>query len=149
MAKQIESAVEELVTELLQESPELELVDVEYVKEGDWYLRVFIDKEGGIDLDDCQELSERLGKVLDERNLISESYMLEVSSPGLDRVLRKDRDFTREMGKAVDISLYAPIDGEKQLTGTLAGYDGKSVTLKGKEPIPMDKVAQIRLHIDF
>ncbi len=149
MAREVEAAVETIVTELLQEFPELELVDVEYVKEGDWYLRVFIDKKEGIDLDDCQALSERLGKVLDERNLIAESYMLEVSSPGLDRALRKERDFVREMGKDVDVSLYAPMDGEKQLTGTLAGYDGKSLTLKGKDPIPMDKVALVRLHIDF
>ncbi len=149
MSKQIEAAVEEIVLELLKDRPDLELVDVEYVKEGDWYLRVFIDKEGGIDLDDCQELSERLGKVLDEGNQIRDRYMLEVSSPGLDRVLRKERDFVREMGREVDVSLYAPLDGEKQLTGTLAGYDGKALTLRGREPIDMDKVALVRLHIDF
>ena len=75
--------------------------------------------------------------------------MLEVSSPGLDRALRKDRDFAREMGKTVDVSFYAPMDGEKQMTGTLAGYDGKNLTLQGKEPIPMEKIALVRLHIDF
>jgi len=149
MAKQIENAVEEIVMELLRDRPELELVDVEYVKEGEWYLRVFIDKEGGIDLDDCQELSERLGKVLDDRNLIAERYMLEVSSPGLDRVLRKERDFTREMGKQVDVSFYAPMDGKKQMTGILSGYDGASLTLQGKESIPMEKISLVRLHIEF
>ncbi len=149
MSKQIEAAVEEIVMELLKSRPELELVDVEYVKEGDWYLRVFIDKAGGIDLDDCQELSEKLGKELDDRNLIGDRYMLEVSSPGLDRVLRKERDFVREMGKEVDVTLYAPLDGEKLITGTLAGCEGKVLRLQGREPIPMEKVALVRLHIDF
>ena len=102
-AKDIATQVEEIVLALLPES--LELVDVEYVQERDWYLRVFIDKEGGIDLDDCQALSEALEKELDGLGLIAGRYILEVSSPGLDRVLKKDRDFRRERGKKVDVSL--------------------------------------------
>ena len=149
MSKQIEAMAEDIVKELLQDCPELDLVDVEYVKEGEWYLRVFIDKDGGVDLDDCQALSEQLGKALDERNLIADRYTLEVSSPGLDRVLRKDRDFAREMGKQVDVSFYAPWNGMKAMTGVLAGYDGTILTLENEEPIPMEKVSLVRLHIDF
>jgi ribosome maturation factor RimP len=120
------------------------------VKEHDWYLRVFIDKEGGIDIDDCQTLSEKLEQQLDAMSLIADSYILEVSSPGLDRVLRKPRDFVREQGKKVDVALYAPLDGKKQLTGVLEAYDdaAKTVTVSGMA-LPLAKVSQIRLHIDF
>ena len=89
-------AVEEFVSgvvETIIESTELELVDVEYVHEREWYLRVFLDKEGGIDLDDCQMVSEKLSEVLDVKDPIKENYLLEVSSPGLDRVLKKEKDF--------------------------------------------------------
>ena len=149
MAKQIEEAVERLAEEILQEMPGIELVDVEYVRERDWYLRVFIDKAGGVELDDCQALSERISEALDQKDLITDSYILEVSSPGLDRVLRKERDFLREQGKQVDVTLYAPLNGEKALTGTLTGCDGKLLCIEGREPIPMDKVSQVRLHIDI
>ena len=125
-------------------------VDVEYVKERDWYLRVFIDKAGGIEIDDCQALSERLEKVLDEKDIIRDSYILEVSSPGLDRQLKKPRDFVREQGKKVDVTLYAPVDGTKEFTGVLEGYDedAKTVTIDGKA-WPLEKISVIRLHIDF
>ena len=149
MASRIEEAVEKLTSELLEEMPGIELVDVEYVKERDWCLRIFIDKEGGIEIDDCQKLSELLGKALDERDIIPGSYLLEVSSPGLDRPLKKDKDFNREMGKKVDISLYEPLNGEKSLTGVLSGYDGKTLSIDGGEPIPMGKISLVRLHIDF
>ena len=103
MAKQqVEERVYDIVKELLAGQDEIELVDVEYVREHDWYLRVFIDKAGGIEIDDCQALSERLEKVLDDENVIADSYILEVSSPGLDRQLKKPRDFVREQGKKVD-----------------------------------------------
>ena len=118
------------------------------MKEKNWYLRVFIDKEGGIDIDDCSELSGKLEDILDERDLIPTSYMLEVSSPGLDRELKKERDFQREMGKSIDVSLFAPLDGEKVITGELKGYDGSSVSV-GDKVIPMEKVAKVNLHIDF
>ena len=86
--QQVENDVMTIAEELLKDQSEIELVDVEYVKERDWYLRVFIDKAGGIEIDDCQALSERLEKVLDEKDIIRDSYILEVSSPGLDRQLR-------------------------------------------------------------
>lgn len=148
MANKIEMQVEELMNELLQGS-EFELVDVEYVMERDWYLRIFVDKPGGVDLDDCQILSEKIGAVLDKEMLINDSYILEVSSPGIDRVLKKDRDFVREAGKSVDVTLYAPIDGKKNFTGILENRDKNFLKLKEFEPIPREKVAQVRLHIDF
>ncbi|HAQ55368.1 MAG TPA: ribosome maturation factor [Anaerovibrio sp.] len=147
MSKLIEDTVEKIVEELL-EGTNIELVAVEYVREKDWYLRVFIDKEGGIELDDCQELSGRLGDILDEKDVIKGAYMLEVSSPGLDRELKKEKDFRREQGKKVDVSLYAAEDGNKVLVGVLNGYDGDNVTID-EQVIPMDNVAQVRLHIDF
>ncbi len=148
-ARQIESKVETIVLELLKDQDVIELVDVEYVKEHDWYLRVYIDKEGGIDIDDCQNLSVRLEKVLDQEDFLSEAYTLEVSSPGLDRVLRKDRDFVREMGKMVDISLYAPIEGEKVIIGTMVAYDGEKIVLDDGRSISKEDFSQVRLHIDF
>ena len=148
MASVVEKTVWEMVEPLLEGSG-VELVDVEYVKEKDWYLRVFIDRPEGVGIEDCQSLSEKLEKLLDERDVIPEQYILEVSSPGLDRVLKKPRDFERERGKQVDVSLYEPMDGEKVIVGTLDGYDGKALTLEGREPIPKGKIAQVRLHIDI
>lgn len=147
MAGRIEAEVEKIVEELL-ENTALELVTVDYVKERDWYLRVFIDKEGGVDLDDCQDLSRKLEELLDAQDLIKTSYILEVSSPGLDRELKKPRDFQREMGKDIDVSLFAPLDGKKVVTGSLSAYDGETINV-GDMAIPMDKVAKVNLHIDF
>ena len=148
-ARHVEESVEEIVAGLLEGQDVIELVDVEYVKERDWFLRVFIDREGGIEIDDCQNLSERLEEELDKRDIIPESYILEVSSPGLDRVLKKDRDFQREMGKTVDVSLYAPMDGKKILVGILTAYGDGKITLDESQEVSMDKVSQVRLHIDF
>lgn len=147
MAGRIEAEVEKIVEELL-ENTALELVAVDYVKERDWYLRVFIDKEGGVDLDDCQDLSRKLEDLLDAQDIIKTSYILEVSSPGLDRELKKPRDFQREMGKDIDVSLFAPLDGKKVVTGPLSAYDGETINV-GDMAIPMDKVAKVNLHIDF
>lgn len=147
MAGRIEAEVEKIVEELL-ENTALELVAVDYVKERDWYLRVFIDKEGGVDLDDCQDLSRKLEELFDAQDLIKTSYILEVSSPGLDRELKKPRDFQREMGKDIDVSLFAPLDGKKVVTGPLSAYDGETINV-GDMAIPMDKVAKVNLHIDF
>lgn len=147
MAGRIEAEVEKIVEELL-ENTALELVAVDYVKEHDWYLRVFIDKEGGVDLDDCQDLSRKLEELLDAQDIIKTSYILEVSSPGLDRELKKPRDFQREMGKDIDVSLFAPLDGKKVVTGPLSAYDGETINV-GDMAIPMDKVAKVNLHIDF
>lgn len=150
MAKQlVEDAVEAIVQELLKNQDVIELVDVEYVKEHDWYLRVYIDKEGGIDIEDCQALSEKLEEALDKGDVVPDSYILEVSSPGIDRVLRKPRDFTREQGKKVDVTLYAPREGKKLLVGELTGFDGDAIGLDGETKIPLADIAQVRLHIDF
>ncbi len=148
MADNIASKVEKLMSEMI-EGTDFELVDVEYVKEHDWYLRIFVDKAGGIDLDDCQMLSEKFGKILDKEVIINEPYILEMSSPGIDRVLKKDRDFVREAGKVVDVTLYAPLDGKKNFTGVLEGRDKNFLKLADFDPIPREKIAQVRLHIDF
>lgn len=148
MASVVEKTVWEMAEALLNGSG-VELVDVEYVKEKDRYLRVFIDKPEGIGIEDCQSLSEKLEKLLDERDVIPEQYILEVSSPGLDRVLKKPRDFERERGKQVEVSLYEPLNGEKTLVGALVGFDGKALTLEGRAPIPKEKIAQVRLHIEI
>ena len=147
MSKVIEEAVEEIVENLLTDT-DLELVAVDYVREKDWYLRVFIDKEGGIEIDDCQALSGRLEEILDEKDIIKGSYILEVSSPGLDRELKKPKDFQREKGKTVGVSLFAPVDGNKLIVGVLKDYDGENITID-EQTISMADVAQVRLHIDF
>lgn len=144
----VESQVETIMAEILADT-DFELVDVEYVKERDWYLRVFVDKAGGIDLDDCQAISERLSDKLDSSDIIGGAYILEVSSPGIDRILKKDRDFVREAGKLVDVTLYAPLDGKKIFVGELISRDDNFLHIKDVAPLPRDKVAQVRLHIDF
>ena len=150
MAKRIEEAVEAIVQEIVQDS-DLEVVDVEYVKERDWYLRIYLDKEGGIEIDDCQKISEALEQILDEKDLLKDAYILEVSSPGLDRVLKKARDFEREQGKDVEVTFYAPVDGKKTWVGTLTGYDREknAIVLDGEKELLLEKTAQVRLHIDF
>ena len=148
MGNKVEARVENLMQEIL-DGTDFELVDVEFVKERDWYLRVFVDKVGGIDLDDCQMLSEKLGEILDKDPIIENAYILEVSSPGIDRVLKKDKDFLREVGKKVDVTLYAPVDGEKFFVGELKGRDEKFLYLENFDPLPREKIAQVRLHLDF
>ena len=144
----VETQVESLTAEILA-GTDYELVDVEYTKERDWYLRIFVDKAGGIDLDDCQKISERLSAKLDVADIIGGAYILEVSSPGIDRILKKDKDFVREAGKVVDVTLYAPLDGKKLFVGELLNRDEKFLYLKDIAPLPREKIAQVRLHIDF
>lgn len=148
MANRVEEAVEKIAEEILANT-DYELVDVEYVKERDRFLRVYIDKEGGIGLDDCQEVSGLLDEKLEELNIINDRYILEVSSPGLDRALKKEKDFKREMGKLVDITLYKAIDGEKMLTGKLTGYTKDIITIDETREIALKDIALVRLHIDF
>ncbi len=131
-----------------------ELVDVEYVKEGGtWYLRAYIDKPGGISIDDCEKVSRKLSDILDEKDYIDDSYIMEVSSPGLGRPLKKDKDFRRSLGKEVEIRTYRMIDKQKEFTGTLKGYDKDSVTVVfgGGTERTFDKgdIALIRLAFDF
>lgn len=151
MANKVEMIVEELAQQFL-EGTEIELVDVEFVKERDWYLRVFIDKENGIDIEDCQNLSEQLEAKLDELDPIRESYYLEVSSPGLDRALKKEKDFVRHTGDKVEAALYAPLNGKKTIVGTLLGLVDDQIKLgvDGEEVVlARQQVAQIKLYLDF
>lgn len=153
--KEIESAAEKLLEPALEQFG-VELVDVEYVRERNWILRVFIDKDGGVDLNDCQKISEKAGELLDEADLISDNYMLEVSSPGLDRALKKDKDFIRYAGEEVDVKLFAPLEevgGVKEFTAVLEGFseEGKILlTLQGNQiALAKDKVSQVRIHFSF
>lgn len=125
----IEKMVEQLLHDILGEKA-FELVDVEYLKEaGTWYLRVFIDKQGGITIDDCEYVSRALDVKLDEKDPIKDPYILEVSSPGLDRPLKKEKDFERSLGKSVEVKLYKPLNGEKEFVGVLKSYNTEAVTL--------------------
>lgn len=124
-----EQKAEELIQPVIDENG-FELVDIEYVKEGkDWYLRAYIDKEGGITIDDCEKVSRAFSDLLDEADLISDAYILEVSSPGLGRPLKKEKDFKRSIEKEIEIRTYKSIGKEKEFYGTLKSYDDVSVTL--------------------
>ena len=148
----IERRCEELVTPIIDEQA-FELVDVEYVKEGaDYYLRVYADKEGGITIDDCVLISRALEAKLDAEDFIPDAYILEVSSPGLGRPLKKEKDYKRSIGREVDIKLYKALDGTKEFTGTLRSYDDTSVTIETETSnMSFDKsdIALIRLALDF
>ena len=148
-----ESRVEKYLLPLMDEH-HFELVDVEYVREaGTWYLRAYIDKEGGIAVDDCEVISRKLGEWLDKEDFIDESYIMEVSSPGLGRPLKKEKDFIRSMGKDVDVRLYRQIDKQKEFTGALSAYDENTVTLTMEDGSLMvfekPDIALIRLALDF
>ncbi|ALP03180.1 Ribosome maturation factor RimP [Clostridioides difficile] len=130
------------------------MVDVEYVKEaGEYYLRVYIDKEEGISLNECELVSRELSPILDEKDPIKENYFLEVSSPGLDRALKKDRDFVRYQGRDVDLKLYKPLNGCKQFEGELVGLtedNNIKIIANGKEmEFNRKDVAIVRLAIKF
>lgn len=155
MAKgeQYEARVEAWITPVLEQH-QFELVDVEYVREvGVWYLRCYIDKEGGITVDDCEVISRLLGEWLDKEDFIEDSYILEVSSPGLGRPLKKEKDFARSIGKDVEIRLYKVIDKQKEFTGTLTSYDADSVTITmedgSERTFEKSGIALIRLAFDF
>ena len=125
------------------------LWDVEYVKEaGEWFLRVYIDREGGVDITHCEAVSRPLSDLLDEADPIQNSYTFEVSSAGLDRVLRKAEHYEACMGQLVDVKLYRPMDGRKEYTGTLNGFVDGNVTVDDKVFEKKD-VAQVRLHVSF
>ena len=125
-----EAKTEQLIQPLI-DANNFELVDVEFVKEGsDWYLRVYIDKDGGITVDDCELISRAFNEILDREDYISEQYIFEVSSPGLMRPLKKEKDYKRIVGKLIDIKLYKPVDKCKEFTGVLDSYDKDTVTIK-------------------
>ena len=155
--EEVERFITELVKPILEDT-DITLVDVEYVREKDWYLRIFIDKPEGIEIDDCQFVSEKLAEILDEQDPIKEKYYLEVSSPGIDRPLKKDKDFEANYGSKVDIQFFAPFDGSKEMTCVLLSHTETDIEVKrivkGKEdknPIKIERklIAIIRPHIDF
>lgn len=129
------------------------LWDVEYVREaGTWYLRVFIDKDGGVSIDDCEAISRALDPLLDEADLVPDSYVFEVGSPGAERELKRPEDFEKFLGSEVEVRLYRPLDGKKSFVGVLKGYDNGTVTIAlGKEELSFTKAqtAQVRLHISI
>lgn len=153
MKKSIEATIEEMVLEITNPR-NFEIVDIEYVKEaGEYYLRVYIDKEGGISLNDCEEVSRALSEVLDVKDPIKDNYFLEVSSPGLDRPLKKDKDFVRYAGRDVEIKLYKPMNGSKQFEGELVGLteDNNIKVIIDENEVEFNKkeVALVRLAIKF
>jgi ribosome maturation factor RimP len=154
------SKITELTERLVQpilDDMKLNLVDIEYVKEGkNWFLRVYIDKEGGVDIEECGMVSERLSEKLDEVDPISHNYFLEVSSPGAERPLKKASDFEKAVGKYVHIKTFEPIDGEKVFEGKMLSFHGDELvieiqvkTRKKEVTIPLEKVANARLAVSF
>ncbi|QOY34512.1 ribosome maturation factor RimP [Anaerobacillus isosaccharinicus] len=156
MSDKVTTIVEQLVTPIVTEL-QLELVDVEFKKEGkNWFLRVYIDTENGVDIEDCGTVSERLSELLDEKDPIPQAYFLEVSSPGAERPLKKATDIEKAVGKNIHVTLYEPIQGEKAFEGKLASFDGNELTLQTKQKtrvlevvIPYEKVASARLAVVF
>ena len=151
--EEYESRTEAFLLPVLAEH-NFELWDVEYVKEaGTWYLRAYIDKEGGIAVDDCEVISRILSDWLDKTDFIEDSYILEVSSPGLGRPLKKEKDFARSIGKEVDIRLYRARDKQKDFTGILTEDDKDSVTIETEDETRLTferaDIALIRLAFDF
>lgn len=152
----VTDTVEKLAVPILAEM-ELELVDIEYVKEGkNWFLRLFIDKPSGVDIEECGIVSERLGEKLDEVDPIPHNYFLEVSSPGAERPLKKASDFANAVGKQVNVRTYEPIDGEKEFEGKLTEFNGENLFIEVKIKnrtktfeIPVNKVAKARLAVVF
>ncbi len=148
-----EQKTEEMVQPILAENA-CELVDVEYVKEGsDYFLRLYIDKEGGVTIDDCEVVSRALEEKLDAADLIPDAYILEVSSPGLDRPLKKEKDFVRSKGKDVEVRCYKAVSGSREWRGALTSWDDETVTItpEGAEPVTFARkeIALIRLAFDF
>ncbi|WP_042272851.1 ribosome maturation factor RimP [[Clostridium] dakarense] len=153
MKRSIEATIEEIVSPIT-DAKGFEIVDIEYVKEaGEYYLRVFLDKEGGISLNDCEAVSRELSEILDVKDPIKDNYFLEVSSPGLDRPLKKDKDFVRYQGRDVEIKLYKPLNGSKQFEGELVGLteDKNIKVIIDENEVEFNKkeVALVRLAIKF
>ena len=148
--------VTELVTKLAEpvvQAHGCELWDVEYVREGsDYFLRLYLDKEGGVDITDCEAISRAMDPILDEADPIATSYIFEVCSAGLERALKRPGDFTRFMGSPITVKLYRPRNGLKEIPCVLRGYEEGRVTVEaGKETITFEKseVALVRLRVEF
>ncbi|WP_274320005.1 ribosome maturation factor RimP [Paenibacillus qinlingensis] len=150
--EQIKSIIEDMLKDFVEQNG-FEIVDIEYVKEGsNWFLRVYADKEGGIDIDDCGRISEYLSVQLDEKDPITDAYFLEVSSPGAERPLKKTQDFYKAVNSHVFVTSYEPIDGSKEFEGLLQSYDEEVLVIeigKKKISIPVAKIASARLAIVF
>jgi len=150
--EQIKSIIADMLKDFVEQNG-FEIVDIEYVKEGsNWFLRVYADKEGGIDIDDCGRISEYLSVQLDEKDPISDAYFLEVSSPGAERPLKKPQDFYKAVNSHVFVTTYEPIDGSKEFEGLLQSYDEETLVIeigKKKINISVSKVASARLAIVF
>ncbi|MCI6732673.1 MAG: ribosome maturation factor RimP [Lachnospiraceae bacterium] len=149
----VEQKTEELIAPII-EAHHFELVDVEYVKEGSMkYLRVYIDKEGGITVDDCEVISREFNDVLDREDYVDEAYVFEVSSPGLGRPLKKDKDFARSLGDEVEVRLFKALNKKKEYTGILKSYDEQTVTITTEDEVDVvferASIALIRLAFDF
>lgn len=148
-----EQRTEQLLEPLMEEH-NFELVDVEYIKEGgNWFLRAYIDKEGGITIDDCELVSRALSDLLDKHDFIPDAYILEVSSPGLGRQLKKDKDLQRSIEEEVEIKLYKAINKQKELYGILLSFNEETITIEQEDEsileIPRSNIAIIRLAFDF
>ena len=148
-----EKRTEEILESMTKEF-DFELVDVEYVKEGGlWYLRAYIDKAGGIAVNDCADVSRKLSEKMDEEDFIEDSYILEVSSPGLGRPLKKEKDYIRSMGQEVEIRTYRAIRKQKEFIGILENYDTDTVTITyedgEQETFQKSEIALIRLAFHF
>jgi len=149
---QIKSIIESMLQPYMAEHG-FELVDIEYIKEGsNWFLRIYADKENGIDIEDCGKISEYLGKLLDEQNPIATAYFLEVSSPGAERALTKPDDYRKSVGKRVFVTTFEPFDGLKEFEGKLLSYDEQMLLIqtgKKKVHLPCTQIASARLAIVF
>ncbi len=150
--KTYESRTETLLIPIV-EARGIEIYDVEYVKEGsDWYLRAYIDKPGGVDINDCETVSRALSDALDQEDFIEEAYILEVSSPGLGRTLKKDKHLEKSLGEEVEVKTYKPLDNCKEFKGILKAYDDKTITIETENKeicFAKSDVALIRLALDF
>ncbi len=148
-----ESRFEEILRKITDANG-LTIYDVEYVKEGgEWYLRGYIDKEGGVTIDDCELVSRAVSDVMDRDDFIEDAYILEISSPGLGRALKKDKHLAGSIGEEVELKTYKPVDGAKEYVGLLKAFDKDTITIELKnnteKVFQRDTVAQIRLTVDF
>ena len=142
-----EAKTEQLIAPIIAAN-HVELFDVDYIKEGqDWYLRVYIDKEGGVTIDDCQAVSRAFNEVLDKENYIADHYIFEVSSPGLTRPLKKENDYEKCIGRLLDIKLYKPVEGKKEYAGILKEYNKDIIIIESDDTqitIERSNLAMIR-----
>jgi ribosome maturation factor RimP len=142
-----EAKTEQLIAPIIAAN-HVELFDVDYIKEGqDWYLRVYIDKEGGVTIDDCQAVSRAFNEVLDKENYIADQYIFEVSSPGLTRPLKKEKDYEKSIGRLLDIKLYKPVEGKKEYAGILKEYNKDIIIIESDDTqitIERSNLAMIR-----